>query len=467
MRTRNLDALLAVRYATNSSYVQHSFQYHYVVWSTVTQAVCLTLLPPKFYTLLPRATLAGKAWGSFPVLHQIAPTPCNPSCMSHSTPPKILYLITKSNFGGAQKYVFELAVAARERGLNVIVACGGTGGKKAELGLLAEKLTAENIRVIPIKHFMRDMSLGNDIVAFFDVCRLIREERPQVLHVTSSKAGGIGALAGRLLRVPKIIFTSHGLTVDEIWRPRFQRFLIFIGTYYTIAAAHISIMISTETYARAKSMTGMKDKIAYIKNGITPVDFKTKEEARSLLELTIPQEHVLVGGIGELHPNKNWLQAVTAVAHLPHTVHLAIIGSGEEYEVLQRQAKALGVADRVHLLGYIGDAATYVKAFDIFILPSKKEGLPYVILEAGLAGLPVVATDLPGNRDIIESGVHGFLIEPEHRMLATSLEMLIRDPGMRRTLGAALQERVMSEFSVDHMVHETFTLYTSSKSPAS
>ena len=373
--------------------------------------------------------------------------------------PKIIYLITKSNFGGAQKYVFELAVAAKLRGANVIVACGGIGDKGAPLGLLAEKLRAEDIRVVQIKHFMRNMSIGSDIMAFFDVMRLIREERPLVLHVTSSKAGGIGALAGRILRVPKIIFTSHGLTTDEVWRPRWQRLFIFVGTYYTIAASHISIMISKDTYVRAGRLTGMTDKIAYIKNGIAPVDFKTKEVARHELELHIPPEHILVGGIGELHPNKNWLAAIAAVANLPHTVHLAIIGSGEEYDLLKHQAQALGISDRVHLLGYIGEAATYIKAFDIFVLPSKKEGLPYVILEAGLAGVPVIATDLPGNRDIIESGVHGFLIEPTNRMLATSLEMLIRDSGMRRTFASALQEKVMTDFSIEHMVDETFALY--------
>ena len=382
-------------------------------------------------------------------------------------PPKIIYLITKSNFGGAQKYVFELAVAAKKRGFSVIVACGGTGEKQAELGLLAKKLQAEDIRVVPIKHFMRDMSIGDDIVAFFDVCRLIPEERPHVLHVTSSKAGGIGALAGRLFRVPNIVFTSHGLTIDETWRPRWQRLLIFVGTYYTIAAAHVSIMISKETFMRAKTITGMKSKIAYVKNGITPVSFKSKEDARAELNLHIPQEHVLIGGIGELHPNKNWLQAITTTAHLPHTVHLAVIGSGEEYDTLKHQAQSLGIQDRVHLLGYTPDAATYVRMFDIFILPSKKEGLPYVLLEAGLAGLPVVATDLPGNRDIIESGIHGFLIEPDHRVMATSLEMLIRDPGMRRTLRSALQEKVMTEFSVEHMVEETFALYSSSNVRAS
>jgi glycosyltransferase involved in cell wall biosynthesis len=304
-------------------------------------------------------------------------------------------------------------------------------------------------------------------MAFIEVCRLLREEHPHVLHVTSSKAGGIGALAGRMLRIPKIVFTSHGLTVDEVWRPRWQRCLIFIGTYYTLTAAHVSIMISKETYARACKIIGRKKKIAYIKNGIGPVDFKTKEIARQELCLHIPEGHTLIGGIGELHSNKNWAVAIAAVAKLPHTVHLAVIGSGEEYEHLKSHAQALGINDRVHLLGYVANAATYLRAFDIFILPSKKEGLPYVILEAGLAGVTVIATDLPGNRDIIESGVHGFLIEPDSRILATSLEMLLRDPGMRRTFAAELQEKIMSEFSIEHMVHDTFTLYNASISGAS
>ena len=89
-----------------------------------------------------------------------------------AAPKKILYVITKSNFGGAQKYVFELAVAAKERGYHVAVACGGTGGKNAELGLMATKLSEAGIRVIPITHFMRDMSLGNDFVAFLNILKI-------------------------------------------------------------------------------------------------------------------------------------------------------------------------------------------------------------------------------------------------------------------------------------------------------
>lgn len=382
-----------------------------------------------------------------------------------TAPKKILYIITKSNFGGAQKYVFELALHAHQAGHQVAVACGGTGKKNAELGLLAEKLSAAGIRVIPIKHFMRDMSLGNDLVAFLNIWRLLRDEQPDVLHVTSSKAGGIGALAGRLTHIKRIIFTSHGLTIDEAWRPYWQRLTIYLGTWLTLACAHQSIMISTETYTRARTMPGMAHKVVLVKNGIAPVDFKSKEEARSALSLTIPDSHVVIGGIGELHKNKNWLAAIHAVTTLPSHTHLVIIGSGEEYESLKQHAQQFGVSDRVHLLGYVADADQYVRAFDIFLLPSKKEGLPYVLLEAGLAGIPVIASDLPGNHDIIKSGENGFLIEPTPKMIATSVEMLLRDEGMRRRLGATLQESVMETFSIHAMVADTSAVYDSKKLP--
>jgi glycosyltransferase involved in cell wall biosynthesis len=374
--------------------------------------------------------------------------------------PKIVFLITKSNFGGAQKYVYELAVAAKDRGWDVVVACGGTGEKNAGLGMLATKLEEAEITVLPIHHFLRNMSFDDDYRAFFEVKRIIKDEKPDVLHVTSSKAGGMGALAGRLLHVPRIIFTSHGLTVDEVWRPKWQRFLIYIGTWLTLHFAHKAIMISKETYERASAMPGMRNKIAFIKNGVAPVDFLTQAEARTELKLTIPEGHSVIGGIGELHPNKNWATAINTISTLPASLHLAIIGSGEEYDQLQHQIEQLNATGRIHLLGYIPDAVRYLKAFDIFMLPSKKEGLPYVLLEAGLAGLAVVASDLPGNRDIIESGEQGFLVEPVPHMLSTSLEMLLRDEGMRRRLGSALQEKVMTEFSITHMIDQTFALYS-------
>jgi glycosyltransferase involved in cell wall biosynthesis len=376
-------------------------------------------------------------------------------------PKKILYLITKSNFGGAQKYVFELAVAAKQVGYEVAVAAGGTGGAGAAPGRLIEKLAQSDIATYYISRFQRDMSLFDDVLAFFSVWQLLRKIRPDVLHVTSSKAGGIGALAGRLAGIKHIIFTSHGLTMDEVWRPRWQRWLITIGTWLTLRLAHHSIMISTETYERTRHMPSMKDRIVFIRNGIAPITFLERKAARAKLAPQLPPHTIWIGGVGELHPNKNWLVAILAMINLPKEVHLVIIGEGEERASLERTIEHHHLSDRVHLVGY-HNAAPLLPAFDIFILPSLKEGLPYVLLEAGLAALPTIASDLPGNRDIITSGETGLLVEPTPQLIATTLEMLVRDAGMRRRLGAAHKAKIESMFSIEHMCKDTFALYASS-----
>jgi glycosyltransferase involved in cell wall biosynthesis len=373
---------------------------------------------------------------------------------------KILYLITKSNFGGAQKYVLELAIAAKDVGADVMVAAGGTGKAGATQGVLFDRLKENEIATFKIKNFLRNMSLLSDMLAFFEVLTLILKTKPDVLHVTSSKAGGIGALAGRLAGTKKIIFTSHGLTIDETWRPKWQSALIYFGTWLTINLSHQTIMISTETYDRTKDMSLLKNRVVLIKNGIATIDLLDKDSAREVLAPEIPKNDLWIGGIGELHTNKNWSAVINVMTSLPDNIHLVIIGEGEERESLKKLIIKQNLENRVHLLGFL-DGAKYLKAWDIFVLPSKKEGLPYVLLEAGLAKLPVIASDLPGNHDIIKSGETGLLIEPTPNLLTTTIQMLIRDEGMRRRFGEQLSQKVITDFSIKRMTDETFSLYAS------
>jgi glycosyltransferase involved in cell wall biosynthesis len=333
-------------------------------------------------------------------------------------------------------------------------------GGPATARLVTELQTA-NIPVLQIEHFMRNMSPLRDIKAFFEVWRLLRKEKPDILHLSSSKAGGIGALAGRLAGTKRIIFTSHGLTVDETWRPRWQRILIYLSTWATLRLCHQSIMINTETFKRASNMPGLRDRVTLIKNGIAPITFLSRTAARAKLAPHLPRKALWIGGIGELHPNKNWSIAIEALANLPAHIHLFIIGEGEEREKLTQLTIQRGLQDRVHLPGFL-IGAPYLPAFDVFLLPSLKEGLPYVLLEAGLAGLPVVASDLPGNRDIIDSGETGLLVTPTANELTASLQILCRDEGMRRRLGTTLQEHVTTHFSTNSMFTATEACYANS-----
>ncbi len=373
---------------------------------------------------------------------------------------KILFIITKSNLGGAQKYVYELACAAKDAGALVSVAVGGVGEKKGHIGPLVDKLTAQEIPVHLVKHFMRDISPLEDLYAFVELTKIIHAQQPDILHVTSSKAGGFGALAGRINRIKTIIFTSHGLTFDESWRPFYQRFAIKLLTWCTLLLAHKSIMISRDTYKKAKKLPFVKEKIYLIYNGIKQPLFLSKKEARDIL-LPHSNKHttIWIGGIGELHPNKNWEALIEAMTLLPEKVQCIIIGEGEQRKILEEKITSLGLQERVILKGFIPDASLLLPALDIFILPSYKEGLPYVLLEAGLAKNAVACSNISGNTDIITHKKNGLLFSHTPESIATTIQILIEDTPLRAELSETLHNDILHTFSMERMIQQTTFLY--------
>ncbi len=379
--------------------------------------------------------------------------------MQSLTNKKILYIITKSNYGGAQKYIYKIASEARASGAHCAVALGGTGTANAEMGTLATLLQEKDIPVYAIKNFMRDVSLLRDIRAGKEIWNILKQEQPDVVHVTSSKAAGIGAFVCRLYGIKQIIFTSHGLAFDETWRPLYQRGAIKLFTWGTIILSTQSIMISRDTEEKTKRMPFVKDKIVRIYNGIDPIAFLDRSATSKMLPFKILTGDILIGGIGELHPNKNWSLAISAMQNLPVHTRLCIIGEGEDRTKLEKQIKTLQLEDRVFLLGHIANAATYLKVFDIFILPSKKEGLPYVLLEAGQAGCAIVCSNISGNTDIVTDGKNGLLTGHNVESVQHALQQLTENKELRMKYAAEIQITVATTFSIEQMLDQTFRLY--------
>ena len=375
---------------------------------------------------------------------------------------KVLFIITKSNYGGAQRYVFDLATSIPKDHFDVSVALGGTGLPGDPPGMLQKNLAKQGVRTITVKHFTRDMSFRNDVAVFFEIFNIIRVEKPDVLHVTSSKAGGLGALIGRIAGVPNIIFTSHGLAYDERWRPYLERQLIKVATWVTMMLAKKTIQITRDTRERASSLPFLKNKVFLIHNGIEPPRFMDTGGARAHLSPETKEEVIWIGALAELTINKNLHVLIETIASMREKsipVHLFICGAGEEKNRLLSLVKDLDVSAHVHLLGYVPDAATYLKAFDIFVLPSLKEGLPYVLLEAGHASLAVVASDIPGISDILTHGKTGLMVTPTREGLEEALSGLVFDEEARVHYGAALKKHVEESFSIKKMVEETVLLY--------
>ncbi|MHB8651669.1 MAG: glycosyltransferase family 4 protein [Minisyncoccota bacterium] len=378
---------------------------------------------------------------------------------------KTLYIVTKSNWGGAQRYVYDIATHLPKEHFDVVVACGGEGA-------LVTRLKQAGIRVIPLTNLGRDISPAEDTSSFFSLVRIIRNEHPDIVHLNSAKAGGLGALAGRIVRVPHIIFTAHGWAWNEE-RPWYQKIFVIFFSWITLLLAHKTIAVSETTKRQVSHFPFVKNKIVVIKNGLMPVNGKERLLAREILvgkiSTPIPSQTVWIGMIAELHKTKGISYAIHAIKilaqTLPHTsLALVIVGEGEERDALSNLIQELGLSAQVFLVGHVPDAADLMFAFDIFMLSSISEALAYVILEAGNVGLPVVATRVGGIPEIIENGVSGVLVPPrDPKGLAGALAKLIADPVSAKRMGEALKKTVAKKFSFESMLEKTIVVYTSER----
>ena len=170
-----------------------------------------------------------------------------------------------------------------------------------------------------------------------------------------------------------------------------------------------------------------------------------------------------MGTIAELTPNKNIAFALDVFGTARDTAIgtlYCVIGDGEQRELLQSVSQARGIEHNVIFAGYQTDAARLLSAFDIFFLPSMKEGLPYVLLEAGLAGVPVIASKVGGIPDLIEDGVSGLLIDPKNgSVAAASLAQLAMSLHDREKFAIALRKRIEADFSLYSMIGMTSEIY--------
>ncbi len=371
---------------------------------------------------------------------------------------KILFVITKSNWGGAQRYVYDLTTALPAELFDVAVAYGGNG-------VLAGKLREKNIRGISIEKLQRDMNIFDDLKSFIALLRILKTEKPDIVHLNSSKIAGLGAVAARYYGIKKIIFTVHGFAFNE-QRPWWQKILISIATYATVVCSTHVICISKKEYNQILHWPGVKSKASLIYNGITKPDFYTQQEARRMLaqhlhsDPNIFEGKTIIGTIAEITTNKGLEYAIAALA--PTNCIYIIIGSGttEEEEKLRQAVANHTVESKILLAGFIADAGRFLPAFDIFLLPSLKEGLPYVLIEAGYAAIPTITTHIGGIPEIIGTEQTGILIVPQNSTAITeAVTAMITHPDRARQYGKNLSTAVQEKFSLEKMVHDTITLY--------
>jgi glycosyltransferase involved in cell wall biosynthesis len=308
---------------------------------------------------------------------------------------KILYLITKATWGGAQRYVFDLATALPKDLFDIAVAFG-------QDGLLAKRLRHADVTTFPIDSMQRDVSLGADIKSFFEFYRLFKKEKPDVVHLNSSKAGGVGAFAARFAGIPKIIFTVHGWPFLER-RNILSRAIILLASWFTAQLCHKIIVVSEYDLEIARKMPFISHKTIRIYNGI---DLHMQFGSADVIRHSFPKGARITGTIGELNRNKNQIALIEQAKDDPN-MYVAIVGDGENRLCLRQAIEKYGLQARVKIIGFMW-ANGVLRGFDVFSLPSLKEGLPYVILEARVANLPIIANRVGGVREALEKPLSEF-----------------------------------------------------------
>lgn len=378
--------------------------------------------------------------------------------MTQQPQKKVLYLITKSNWGGAQRYVYDLASTLDYRQFEPVVALGGNGA-------LVTMLHNADIHTISLSGMKNTTSRKDLWQSYRELVRLLRDERPDILHVNSSIAGLVGTLAGRTTRVPQIIFTAHGWAFNED-RPFWQRLAIKSLHYLTVLLSHRTIAVSRAIVTQM-NWPGAIKRMKVINPGRNIGVMYERDAARAKIIDICPnlvsfQQDPWLVCIAELHPIKRHLILLEAFAIVikKHPLHrLVIIGEGSERSVIEQYISKHNLSDNVFLTGSVIEAARFLKAFDLFVLASKSESYGYVLVEAGLAGIPVIATAVGGITDIIENKKTGLLIKPDSvAELTTALTTMLTDDVTRTRYAEALYQKLRPR-TVAKMTAETVSLY--------
>jgi glycosyltransferase involved in cell wall biosynthesis len=312
---------------------------------------------------------------------------------------------------------------------------------------VVEDARRRGCQVLEIAGLVREVSPARDVAAVLQLRRLFRRLRPAIVHTHTSKAGFVGRLAAWLAAVPVVIHQPHGHIFYGYWsRPRTA---LFVALERMAAQWTDTIVTLTprEVEEHLEHGIGRRAQYAVVPSGVPTEALRraAPSQAEARARLGLPPDAYVVAGVGRFVPIKGFDLLVAAfidvVSRVPGA-HVLLIGDGGERGVLEAQARALGIADRLHITGSVTDVIGLLPAADVLAAPSRNEGMGRVLVEAMALGLPVVGSRVGGIPDVIVDGECGILIPPgDAAALAATLVELGRDRALRVKLGAGAQPR--------------------------
>ncbi len=382
---------------------------------------------------------------------------------------KILHIVTQGERGGAQAHVRDVVRSLEQKGHQTYVATGAQYDHEDKWlfhELQSSGFKSHQLRIIP--SLGRDVSIWKDCKAALETIKLVRAIKPDIVHVHSSKAGSVCAVAARLAGA-KVVYTVHGFVFTEPMG-KMKKYFYIISEIISRFLRNYTITVSKFDYEVGRYMHIIpKRKGSVIYNGIDEKKAEHllgKHDAREVIYrnmgIAFPQNVRIVGLIANLYSAKG-------VTHLIHAAYLAkryknldntifvVIGEGLLRNELEDQIKELELESIFFLVGSIPDAYKYMKAFDVFVMPSIKEGFPYALLEAMLAKVPFIATRVGGIPEIEQYAVAPLVVPGSAKYLTEKIVDFLNAKKVRKmTLGKSV---FPEKFTITYMVNKVEEVY--------
>jgi len=339
-------------------------------------------------------------------------------------------------------------------------------------GPMVERLRESGIAHVPIHSFGRSVDVTADLRAARELREIITGLRPDIVHTHNPKPGILGRILARTQRVPVVVNTVHGLYAQRTDRLR-RRLSVYGVERLAASFSDAELVQSIEDVETLVRLGVPKSRVHLLGNGIDLDRFRatTRGRAASLAlrrKLGIENGVPVIGVIGRLVWEKGYDDFFAAIEQLkrdsPTPFEVVVVGPREPDKAdavsdgdIERMT-ALGV----RFLGSRNDVETLLQLFDLFVLASRREGFPRAAMEASSMGLPVIATNIRGCRQVVRHGHTGLLYEPgAHRQLAASIQSLLDDELLRRRLGSAGSVRALAEFDQQRVISRTLAVYRS------
>lgn len=378
---------------------------------------------------------------------------------------KIVRIISRLNVGGPAIHTVLLTEALNRSGYTDILVCGSVSTSEGDMGYFARE---KNVAPYVVPELKRDISFRDDLKALNALRKLIRQERPDIVHTHAAKAGALGRLAAILCGVPVKIHTFHGHVFDGYFSPLKARVFLLIERFlalFTTRVITVSEAVRGEIVDKLK--VAGRDKCVVVPLGLELERFERcaarKGEFRR--DLGVSDGTLLVGIVGRLVPIKNHRMfldaALTVLEQVPAgSMKFVVIGDGELRQHLEGYARSLRIQGSVIFTGWRSDLVPVYADLDIVALTSLNEGTPVSIIEAMAAARPVVSTKVGGVGDVIAEGESGYLVPSgDVQIFAEKILALAGNRTLRERLGLRGRAAAVKKYSKDRLVRDIEALY--------